>query len=133
MESEDETSDLNTHERDKDQIQAGEARKSPADIISGHDLSSSSKSQHRETLNEFFIDGKSIHRKVLEDTTNHIPGSGAYSRPNTYNVRNAPAAKFLAFDWINNQGVPGYTVVAKRTFTSISNVLTEIVISSSDL
>lgn len=39
-----------------------------------------------DPLNEFFVDGKGIHREVLQREICKYLGPEAYSRPSTYNV-----------------------------------------------
>ena len=46
----------------------------------------SSRGNRGETLNEFFVDGKGIHREVLQREICKYLGPEAYSRPYNYNV-----------------------------------------------
>lgn len=50
------------------------------------DLPTSSRGGRPE-LNEFFVDGKGIHREVLQREICKYLGPEAFSRPSTYNVR----------------------------------------------
>ncbi len=46
-----------------------------------------------ETLNEFFVDGKGIHREVLQREICKYLGPEAYSRPYNYNVRGEASSR----------------------------------------
>lgn len=52
----------------------------------GRDDPPSSSRRGGETLNEFFVDGKGIHREVLQREICKYLGPEAYSRPSKYNV-----------------------------------------------
>ena len=61
-----------------------EPRRRPARDDRGLDLAASSR--RGETLNDFFVDGKGIHREVLQREICKYLGPEAYSRPSNYNV-----------------------------------------------
>ena len=84
------------------------------------DLPTSSRGGRGPELNEFFVDGKGIHREVLQREICKYLGPEAFSRPSTYNVRRCYRSGFEDTIITNVQGVSGYTITAVRPFTSVS-------------
>ena len=66
--------------------QRGEERRTKDRADRGSDTLTRESKKSRSDLNEFFVDGKGIHREVLQKEICRFLGPEAYSKPHTYQV-----------------------------------------------